>query len=90
MQLVKARRLRPVPAPPPPAGTGQCRVGAHVVLEGSQETKVEAAAALAGPGRSFIAIKIGNVVIFVEDQAALDSAVNAWLRAEQLGEEVFT
>jgi hypothetical protein len=29
------------------------------------------------------------LVIFVKDQEALDSAFNAWLRAEQLGEEVF-
>lgn len=78
------------------AGTGKqqqhdhrCRVAVQAVLEGMQEVRVQAATAAAGPGHGQIAIRVGRILIYVNDREALDSFLDAWQQAADLGNNAF-
>src|SRR3954454_8589718 len=89
MTAARPRHLRPVPSPRPKRRGGKCQIGAHVVLAGAQETRVEAAAALAGPNPGYIAIRIGNLAVWVQDWPALQSLMAACTQAADLAPEIF-
>src|SRR4051794_21385862 len=89
MTAARPRHLRPVPLPRPKRLRGKCQIGAHVVLAGAQETRVEAAAALAGPNPGYVAIRIGNLAVWVQDRASLQSLMTACQQAADLAPQVF-
>ena len=84
------RRLTAVP------GTGKekqhdhrCRIAVQAVLEGIQEVRVQAVTPLAGPGHGQIAVRVGRMLIYVNDREALDSLLDAWQRAGDLADKAF-
>jgi hypothetical protein len=88
--VTTARRLAAVP------GTGKekqhdhrCRIAVQAVLEGMQEVRVQAATPLAGPGHGQIAIRVGRLLIYINDREALDSFLDAWRQAAELGDKAF-
>jgi len=88
--VTSPRRLAAVP------GTGKeqrhdhrCRIAVQAVLEGMQEVRVQAVTPLAGPGHGQIAIRIGRLLIYVNDREALDSCLDAWQQAADLADKAF-
>jgi hypothetical protein len=84
------RRLTAVP------GTGKekqhdhrCHVAVQAVLEGVQEVRVQAVTPLAGPGHGQIAIRVGRLLMYINDREALDSFLDAWQQAADLGDKAF-
>ena len=88
--MTAPRRLAAVP------GTGKrdlhdarCRVAVQAVMEGMQEVRVQAVTPLAGPGHGQIAIRLGRVLIYLNDREALDSFLDASSRAADFGDQAF-
>ena len=88
--MTSPRRLAAVP------GTSKreqydarCRVAVQAVMEGMQEVRVQAVTPLAGPGHGQIAIRVGRVLIYINDREALDSFLDAWQQAADLGDKAF-
>lgn len=84
------RRLVSVP------GTGKrdryddrCRVAVQAVTEGLQDVRVQAATPLAGPGHGQIAVRVGRVLVYVNDREALESFLDARTQAEGLADKAF-
>ena len=67
----------------------RCRVAVQAVMEGMQEIRVQACTPLAGPGHGQIAIRLGRVLIYLNDREALDSLLDAWQQAAGLGDKAF-
>jgi hypothetical protein len=67
----------------------QFRVAAQAIVEGMQDVQVEAASVLAGPGHGQIAVRVGRLLVYLNDREALESFVDAWRRAEALAETAF-
>ncbi len=67
-----------------------CQVIAQARYYGQQECSVTAAAGGATPsGQPYIAIRVGRVLLYVEDRLALASWTEAWRRALDLADGVF-
>ena len=88
--MTSPRRLAAVP------GTGKekqhdhrCRIAVQAVLEGTQEVRVQAVTPLAGPGHGQIAVRVGRLLVYVNDREALDSFLDAWQQAADLGDKAF-
>lgn len=88
--MTNPRRLAAV------AGTGKekqhddrCRVAVQAVLEGMQEVRVQAATPSAGPGHGQIAVRVGRLLMYINDRDALDSFLDAWQQAADLGDKAF-
>ena len=88
--MTAPRRLAAVP------GTGKrdshdarCRVAVQAVMEGMQEVRVQGVTPLAGPGHGQIAIRLGRVLIYLNDREALDSLLDAAQQAAELGDKAF-
>jgi hypothetical protein len=88
--VTSPRRLVAVP------GTGKekqhdhrCRVAVQAVLEGMQEVRVQAATPLSGPGHGQIAVRVGRLLIYVNDREALESLLDAWQQASNLADKAF-
>lgn len=88
--MTSPRRLVAVP------GTGKekqhdhrCRVAVQAVLEGMQEVRVQAATPVAGPGHGQIAVRVGRLLIYLNDREALDSFLDAWQQAAWLSDKAF-
>ena len=58
-------------------------------MEGIQEVRVQAVTPPAGPGHGQIAIRLARVLIYLNDREALDSLLDASLRASEFGDEAF-
>jgi hypothetical protein len=67
----------------------QFRVAAQALVTGEQDIRVEAATPLVGPGHGQIAVRVGRLLVYVNDCAALDSFLDAWTRAEELADRAF-
>lgn len=67
----------------------RCRIAVQAVLEGMQEVRVQAVTPLAGPGHGQITIRVGRILIYVNDREALDSFLDAWQRAADLKDQAF-
>ncbi len=67
------RRLTAVPGRGKRDDDYSCRVAAQAVMEGTQDTRVQALTPLAGPGHGQIAVRVGRVLVYVNDREALDS-----------------
>jgi len=67
----------------------RCRVAVQAVLEGMQEVRVQAVTILAGPGHGQIAIRVGRILGYINDREALDSLLDAWRQAADLGDKAY-
>jgi len=67
----------------------RCRVAVQAVLEGMQEVRVQAVTPLAGPGHGQIAVRVGRVLMYINDREALDSFLDAWQQAAVLVDKAF-
>ncbi len=83
------RRLTAVPRPGKRDDDYSCRVAAQAVMEGTQDFRVQAVTALAGPGQGQIAVRIGRLLVYVNDREALNSFLNAWQQAADLADKAF-
>ncbi len=88
--MTAPRRLAAVP------GTGKqdqydyrCRLAVQAVVEGMQGVRVQAVTPLAGPGHGQIALRVGRILIYVNDREALDSFLDAWQQAANLADKAF-
>ena len=88
--MTAPRRLAAVPGTSKrDAHDARCRIAVQAVMEGMQEVRVQAVTPLAGPGHGQIAIRVGRVLIYINDREALDSFLDAWQQAADLGDKAF-
>jgi hypothetical protein len=67
-----------------------CRVIAQAICVGTQERKVMGyTAATARSGQPYISVRVGQVLIYIEDRAALASFIDAFSQAHRMAERVF-
>jgi hypothetical protein len=66
-----------------------CRVAAQAVTEGTQDVRVQALTPLAGPGHGQIAVRVGRLLVYVDDREALNSFLDAWREASELADKAF-
>ncbi len=83
------RRLTAVPGPGKRDDDYSCRVAAQAVMEGTQDVRVQALTPLAGPGHGQIAVRVGRVLVYVNDREALNSFLDAWREAAELADRAF-
>jgi hypothetical protein len=83
------RRLTAVPRPGKRDDDYSCRVAAQAVMEGRQDFRVQAVTPLAGPGQGQIAVRIGRLLVYVNDREALNSFLDAWQQADDLADKAF-
>ncbi len=83
------RRLTAVPNAGKRDSDYSCRVAAQAVMEGTQDFRVQALTPLAGPGHGQIAVRVGRVLIYVNDREALNSFLDAWQQAADLADKAF-
>jgi hypothetical protein len=68
----------------------RCDVAAQAVLRGNQDIRVIAVAASAsGNGRGHIVVRLGRVLVYLEDRDALAAGRDAWGRAGELADHAF-
>lgn len=67
----------------------QFRVAAQAIVSGLQDIRVEAATPMAGPGHGQIAVRVGRLLVYVNDREVLDSSLDAWHQAEALADKAF-
>lgn len=67
----------------------QCRVAAQAVMEGTQDFTVQALTPLVGPGHGQIAVRVGRLLIYVNNREALESILDAWQQAADLADKAF-
>ncbi len=58
-------------------------------MEGTQDFRVQAVTPLAGPGHGQIAVRVGRVLVYVNDREALNSFLDAWQQAADLADKAF-
>jgi len=87
------RRVRRIPAStirPDRAGQFRHDVAAQAVVAGNQDIKVLAVSACAsGNGKGHIAVRVGRILVYVEDRDALNAFRDAWSRATDLADSAF-
>jgi hypothetical protein len=54
-----------------------------------QDINVSAVPPLVGPGHGQISVRVGCLLIYVNDREALESFLDAWRRAEALADRTF-
>jgi hypothetical protein len=68
----------------------QFRVAAQAMVTGMQDVSVCAATPIAGPANhGQIAVRVGRLLVYVNDREALESFLDAWRRAEALADQTF-
>lgn len=69
---------------------GTCDVIASATLRGDQDRRVQGVTAVASrTGTAHIALRVGRVLVYLEDRDALDALRHAVHSAEGLADEVF-
>ena len=58
-------------------------------MEGTQDVRVQALTPLAGPGHGQIAVRVGRVLIYLNDRDALNSWLEAWREASVMADKAF-
>jgi hypothetical protein len=67
-----------------------CRVIAQAICVGPQDCKVMGyTAATARSGQPYISVRVGQVLIYIEDRASLASFIDAFSQAHRLAERIF-
>jgi len=79
--MTTARHLRPVQSA---AQRSKCEVVVQAVMAGPIEYRVQALTPLAGPGCGSISIRLGRVVIVLEDRQAYEAFERAWGQVQAL------
>ncbi len=77
------RRLRTANAP---EHDHTCRVVVQAVLAGPVEYAVQGMTPLAGPGHRRISIRLGRVVLVLQDRDAYEAMKRAWREAEAVAD----
>jgi len=68
----------------------KCSIAATVSMAGRQEVQVRGVTAMASPrGFGHVAIRVGRVLLYVEDRDALEALQEAVRRAVEVAEPVF-
>jgi hypothetical protein len=68
----------------------RCDVAVQAVVIGNQDIKVLAVSACAsGNGVPHLAVRVGRILIYVEDREALNAFVDAWNRADAVADRAF-
>jgi hypothetical protein len=68
---------------------GDCRLAVQAVCRGQLDSKVLAVTAAASKhGHPVVCVRVGRVLVYVEDRAALESFTDAWQLAAKLGDQV--
>ncbi len=86
--MTAPRRLTAVPGRGKRDDDYLCRVAAQAVMEGTQDIRVQAHMPTV-PGNGQIAVRVGRLLVYVNDREALDSFLDAWQQAADLGEKAF-
>ena len=74
----------------PSSAESDCRVAVQIIFSGDQPCSVRAVVAAASrDGQAHVAVRIGRLLFYITDRAALASWQSAWRRAEELAERVF-
>ncbi|MGH3099227.1 MAG: hypothetical protein ACRDMV_24855 [Streptosporangiales bacterium] len=69
---------------------GTCEVAATARLRGDQNRRVQGVAAVASrTGEAHIALRVGRVLVYLEDREALEALRHAVHSADGLADEVF-
>lgn len=69
---------------------GDCRIAIQAICQGRMDAKVLAVSARASKtGQAHLCVRVGRVLVYVEDREALTSFTEAWQDASRLGEELF-
>jgi hypothetical protein len=69
---------------------GSCEVIASARLRGDQEDRVQGMTSVASPtGKAHIALRVGRVLLDLEDRDALDALRRAVRKAERLADGVY-
>jgi hypothetical protein len=87
--MTTARHLKTMQPRSTRVNDNQFRVAAQAIVEGEQDIRVEAATPLAGPGHGQIAVRVGRLLVYLNDRDALESFIDAWRRAEALADKAF-
>ncbi len=75
---------------PTPDPSGYCQVIAQARFSGRQEVSVMGVPAGASGGdRPYISVRVGRILLYVENREALLSLTRAWRRALDLADGVF-
>jgi hypothetical protein len=69
--------------------SGTSQVIAQIRAKGEQDVQVQVADPVSGIHTSEVAIRFGRALIYLEDQAALESLTRAVLKARALAPKVF-
>jgi hypothetical protein len=65
-------------------------VAAQAVMAGNQDIRVLAVSgAASGTGKGHIAVRVGRILVYLEDRDALAAFRDAWKRADGLAEAAF-
>jgi hypothetical protein len=65
-------------------------IASQAVVSGDQDIKVLAVSACAsGTGKGHIAVRVGRLLVYVEDREALGAFRDAWNRATELADSAF-
>lgn len=68
----------------------RCSVAATVVLSGIQDIAVRGVTATASPrGYGHIAVRVGRILVYLEDRDSFNAMVEAMQRAEHVADQVF-
>src|SRR4051794_38851573 len=66
-----------------------CRLAVQASFSGPQGFKVMAVAAHAArDGKAHLAVRVGSLLVYIEDHAALETLIAAWRQASELGREI--
>jgi hypothetical protein len=87
--MTSARHLKAIQTRSTRVNDNQFRVAAQAIVEGNQDIRVEAATPLAGPRHGQIAVRVGRLLVYLNDRAASDSFMEAWRTAESLADKAF-
>lgn len=69
---------------------GTCEVIANARLRGDQDTRVQGVTSVASrTGEAHLALRVGRVLVYLEDRDALLALGRAVRRAEELADEVY-
>lgn len=80
--MTTARRLKAVPGSKDMQS--KCGIVVQAVLAGPVETRVQAMTPVVGPGHGSISVRLGRVVVVLEDRPAYESLRRAWEQVEEL------
>lgn len=89
MAETRPRHLRSLSAAGRAALKYKCQVAAQANFAGTQDVRVQVASSIDGANRGIIAVRVGKVLVYVEDRDALASCLEAWHRAAEFANEAF-